>query len=101
VRFVYWAAAALVALVLVLFAVSNRAEVSLTLFPLPARLDAPLYLVVLVTLVVGFVLGEAVAWLGGARRRAEHRALRRRHDRLQRDVAETRPAIARKPEEPS
>jgi uncharacterized integral membrane protein len=97
VRFVYWAVTALVALVLVIFVVSNRAVVALTLFPLPARLDAPLYLVVIVTLIVGFALGEAVAWFGGAKRRAEHRALRRRHDRLQRDIAETRPAIERKP----
>ncbi|MGH6988954.1 MAG: lipopolysaccharide assembly protein LapA domain-containing protein, partial [Stellaceae bacterium] len=62
-RYVYWAVTALIALVLVLFAVSNRTGVSLTLFPVPAKLEAPLYLVVLVTLVVGFLLGEAAAWI--------------------------------------
>ncbi|MGH7072793.1 MAG: lipopolysaccharide assembly protein LapA domain-containing protein [Stellaceae bacterium] len=91
-RYVYWAVTALIALVLVLFAVSNRTGVSLTLFPVPAKLEAPLYLVVLVTLVVGFLLGEAAAWIGGARRRAEARDLRRRHDRLQREMVATKPA---------
>jgi uncharacterized integral membrane protein len=90
VKFVYWGLTALVALVLVIFAVSNRVEVGLTLFPMPAKMEAPLYLVVLVTLIVGFVLGEIAGWIGGARRRAEMRQLRRRLDRIQRDVAEAR-----------
>jgi lipopolysaccharide assembly protein A len=91
VRFLYWAVTALAALVLLIFAVSNRAVVDLTLFPLPAKLMAPLYLVVMVAAIVGFVIGQAAAWIGGAKRRAEHRALRRRHDRLQRDFGQALP----------
>jgi uncharacterized integral membrane protein len=96
VRFVYWAVTALIALVLVLFAVSNRAGVWLSLFPVPARLEAPLYLVVLGTLVVGFLLGAMMAWFGGGRRRAETRDLRRRLNRLQRDIGLAKPAVPTK-----
>ncbi len=37
-RFIYWSITALIALVVVVFAVSNRAPVALTFFPLPAEL---------------------------------------------------------------
>ena len=85
-RFLYWSATALVALVLVIFAVSNRATITLTFWPLPALVEAPLYLVMLATLAIGFVFGQLVAWFGGSRRRGETRALRRRMERLERGL---------------
>jgi lipopolysaccharide assembly protein A len=94
VRFVYWFITALVALVVVVFAVSNRAVVVLTFFPLPAELQAPLYLVVIAAVILGFVIGALVAWIAGGKRRAEARELRRRIDRLQRDMGKTLPAAA-------
>ena len=60
-RFVYWFITALVALVVVVFAVSNRAVVALTFFPLPAELQAPLYLVVIAAVILGFLIGALVA----------------------------------------
>jgi uncharacterized integral membrane protein len=98
VRPLYWSVAALLALVLVIFAVSNRAGIDLTLWPLPVSLQAPLYLVVLATLLVGFLLGELVAWINGGKRRSEARALRRRIERLERDVGASLPSIE-KPQE--
>jgi len=92
VRFIYWFITALVALVVVVFAVSNRAVVTLALFPLPAELQAPLYLVVIVAMILGFFVGACVAWLGAGKHRREARHLRRRIDRLQHDVAKTLPA---------
>ena len=94
-RFIYWFVTALVALVVVVFAVSNRAVVSLTFFPLPAALDAPLYLVVIAAAVLGFIVGALVAWLGAGKHRREARHLRRRIDRLQQDVHKSLPAIAK------
>ena len=85
-RFVYWTATALIALVLVIFAVSNLEQVALSFEPLPVRLEAPLYLVVLVALALGFLLGEAVAFVQNSKRRGEHRALRRRIERAERHL---------------
>jgi len=85
-RLVYWVVTALLALVLVVFAVSNRASIDLNLWPL-ATLQAPLYLLTIVTLFVGFVLGEAAAWINGGKRRRETRELRRRMERLDRELS--------------
>jgi uncharacterized integral membrane protein len=92
VRLVYWLITALVALVVVVFAVSNRDMVTLTLFPLPAALDAPLYLVVIAAAVLGFIVGALAAWLGAGKHRRAARHLRRRIDRLQRDMSKSLPA---------
>ena len=51
------------ALVIALFAVSNRAIVALALWPLPDTLEAPLYLVLLLALLTGFILGAGAAIL--------------------------------------
>ncbi len=96
-RFVYWFITALVALGGVVFAVSNRAVVALALFPLPAEIQAPLYLVVIVAVALGFIIGALVAWLGAGKHRRESRHLRRRIDRLQRDMSKSLPAPAKEP----
>ena len=71
-RVLYWLITALVALVCVIFAVSNRAGVTLTFWPLSFELAAPLYLVVLLALLAGFLLGLLVTWVRslGTRRAA-------------------------------
>ncbi len=86
-----WVLIGLVALALIIFAVANRDNVSLTLWPLPLALDAPLYLVVLLTLLVGFLLGELVAWMNGHRWRREARRSAKRADELERQLAAQSP----------
>ena len=56
----------------VLFAVSNRNIVEVQFWPLPGTLDLPLYVIGLVTMVVGFLIGGMIAWLGASESR--HRA---------------------------
>jgi uncharacterized integral membrane protein len=87
VRLLYWVVTALVALVLVVFAVSNRATVNLSFWPSATVIEAPLYLFTIVTLFVGFVLGELAAWINGGKRRRETRELRRRVERLDRELS--------------
>ncbi|NQW10629.1 MAG: DUF1049 domain-containing protein [Alphaproteobacteria bacterium] len=74
-------------IVVVLFAVSNRHLVPMELWPLPGALEVPLYLVALLALVAGFVLGGTIAWAGelGQKRRAV-RAEKRAED-LEREIA--------------
>jgi lipopolysaccharide assembly protein A len=99
-RALYWPLAALAAVVLTLFSVSNRQSVTLELWPVPFALDAPLYLIVLVSLAVGFATGELAAWIGGRRRRRQARQYRRRIAALERELAATQAQFDR-PSEPA
>ena len=94
-RAAYWVAVLVFAAILSLFAASNREAVSLGLWPLPYLVDAPLYLAVFLSLLLGFVLGAAVAWLGSRRARRELRRCRRRSEALARELAVTHSQLAR------
>lgn len=82
---------ALVAVVLIVFATNNQQIVSLSLRPFPLELDTGLYLVVLLTLLAGFLLGAVVTWMSGHRRRREARHKARRVDELERALAAQSP----------
>ena len=86
-RVLYWLITALVALVCVIFAVSNRTGVTLTFWPLSLELAAPLYLVVLLTLLAGFLVGLLVAWVWSWSARRAARTNARRIAALERDLA--------------
>ena len=60
-------------IIVVVFAITNRAPVTVTLWPLPWIAELPLYLVVLGSLLVGFLVGAVIAWLSASRRRHEAR----------------------------
>ena len=97
-RWLGWLLAAPIALLIVVFAVANRHDVRLELWPLPWAVDLPVYLVVLGVLAKGLVLGGVAMWLSGhgARRRA--REQRRRAESLARQLraaeAATLPVVA-------
>ena len=91
-KLVHWLITAPLALVLVVFAVANREPINLTFWPLPVALTAPTYLVVLLTLLTGFLLGEFVAWINGHRWRREARTRSRRIEALERELAAKEPA---------
>ncbi|HWB49153.1 MAG TPA: lipopolysaccharide assembly protein LapA domain-containing protein [Stellaceae bacterium] len=101
-KLLWWIALAVVALVLILFAVSNRESVSVGLWPLPDFVEMPLYLLVLGTLIVGFFVGELVGRVGGWRWRREARRSRERIADLERalDAERARPVVTRLPAEP-
>jgi lipopolysaccharide assembly protein A len=77
------------AILLILFAVSNRETVSLELWPLPFLVDLPLYLLFFLTLLVGAVLGAFAARIAGRGTRRELRRRRRRIEGLERELAAT------------
>ena len=60
-RFPGWLIGIPFALVISMFAVSNRGPVALALWPMPETLEVPVYLVVLLSLLAGFVLGAGAA----------------------------------------
>lgn len=85
-RILFRAAMLAAAIVLVVFAVSNRASVSLGLWPLPDLVELPLYLVILGALLAGFLAGELAAWVSGRHWRREVRRSARRIATLEREL---------------
>lgn len=108
-RLIYWLIAGPLMVLAGLFATSNLGSVELGLWPLPFTIQAPIYLVALFSLAVGFLAGGTVAWFGGARARARARAaeravrrrdveiedLRRKAGAAERDVAQAQAQASR------
>lgn len=76
-----------VTVVAVVFAIANRQTVTLDLWPLETELKAPLFILVLLSLFVGLVVGGAIAWLSAGRARARAREALYRAEQLQRENA--------------
>jgi uncharacterized integral membrane protein len=69
----------LVALVVIVaFAIANRAPVQVGLAPFPTTFELPVYAVFLFGLIVGVLVGGIGAWLGAHGRRREARRNRNR-----------------------
>jgi putative membrane protein len=96
-KLIGWLVGALVALLLILFAVSNRAQVGLRLEPLPFLIELPLYAAMLAVLVIGFVSGGFLAWLGGGKWRRRARRAESDAERLRSTLAEARTQGAQRP----
>jgi uncharacterized integral membrane protein len=94
VKLVHWLVTLPVAIVAVLFAISNLDAVPVGFWPL-AAIDLPLYVVVLGALLLGFLSGQLIAWINGRRWRREARRRQRRIDALEREMAakERAPAL--------
>lgn len=75
------------AVVAVVFAITNRALVTLNLWPLGVTVKAPLFLILLGGVFVGLLIGGTVAWLSGAKARRRAREAERRSAELQREIA--------------
>ena len=78
---------ALVALLVILFAVSNRETVAVELWPFPYQLALSLYAVILLAVLVGFLAGAVAVWLVGSKKRGELRRLRRQTRDLEQSLA--------------
>lgn len=74
------------AVLVVIFSISNLHGVTLSFWPFSETLSPPVFLLVLVSLLLGFLVGAAVMWLsdGKVRQRARHE--HRRVHELERDV---------------
>lgn len=75
------------AVAVVLFAVSNRHLVDIALWPLSGGLAMPVYLVTLLALLLGFVLGAVAMWLSAGRLRRRARRAERTAKLLGHDLA--------------
>lgn len=94
-KIISWIVLAPLFVVLAVFAVSNREAVVLKLWPTPFELTAPVFLIGLGGLFLGFLWGAVVVWFaGGEARGRARRATRqaedaeRRIERLKTEAAE-------------
>ena len=79
-----------ITLVLVLFAVSNRHMVEVQFWPLPGGVNLPLYIIGFVTMVLGFLIGGVIAWMGAAASRLRARAAERNVRALETKLSKAR-----------
>jgi len=89
VRIVYRAIFLILAILLILFAVSNRGGTTVALWPLPFVAEAPLYLVSFTSLLFGILIGIFAAWVAARNKRRALRVRRRRIEALERELAAT------------
>ena len=82
-RFFNTLIAVIVAILVVLFAVSNRAAVVVEIWPFPYQLTIALYALILLAVALGFIAGVIGAWMVGGSRRREHRRLKKRLKELE------------------
>jgi len=83
-----WIVTIPVTLVVVVFAIANRTTITVNFWPLPWIAQMPLYLVILGSLLAGFLVGAAIAWLSAGRRRQEARATAERLRGLTAELAQ-------------
>ncbi len=77
----------------VAFAISNRQSATISLWPLDVKIEAPLYLLTLGTLLFGVLAGAAIAWFSFLPHRLRAGQLRRALVELQDKVATIQPTV--------
>ena len=87
--------AAVIAVLIVLFAVSNRELVTVQAWPLPYQISMGLYAVILWAVFIGFLVGMGVTWIMGSARRRELRENRRRIRDLEQSLDRSKSPDAR------
>ena len=92
-RLLTWLIGVIVAIATVLFAVSNRAPVMITVWPFPFALDLGLYIIVLISVFAGFLVGALVTWFSGGKHRRRVRKQRAEIRALEGELSDARARI--------
>ena len=104
-RLLTWIVMLPLAIVIIAFSVANRQTMTLDLWPLPATADVPVFMVVLVGLLVGFLWGGLVAWVSGGKARRNARLNGQRARKAERELSllrdKTMDEIPQPPQNPS
>ena len=74
------------AVAIILFSVSNRADITLHMWPLPGMVEIPMFAVVLTSLALGIIWGGAAAWLAAGKSRRRAREATHRAEQAERDA---------------
>jgi uncharacterized integral membrane protein len=76
-----------ITVLVILFAISNRDRVPMQLWPLPGEIEAPLYIMVLVCVALGFLLGGGIAWAGEIGHKTRAARAERKAEDLERELS--------------
>ncbi len=98
-RLLYWLITAPLLIFAISFAVSNRDNVSLSLWPLPFEITVPVAVVGLVGMLVGAIIGMIIAWAGGGKSRSRARAAEHTANVKAREVANLNEELRRTKED--
>jgi uncharacterized integral membrane protein len=77
-------------LIVIVFALSNRDSVAISLWPFELTQPVPLFLIMLGALFVGLLTGGSIAWLAQGRKRRDRRRAKREVKELSAEVARLR-----------
>lgn len=91
-RFLYWLIALPLVLLAGFFAIANREPVRVGLWPLVDTAVMPLFVVIILSLFLGFLFGALAAWWSGRRARQRARIAERRAERLTAELERLRAA---------
>jgi len=80
-----WIVVLPIAIIVVLFSVSNRDSFGFTLWPLPFVVELPVFIVVLLSALLGVIWGGLVAWLSAGKSRRQARINARQLESEQRE----------------
>lgn len=89
-RFVIWIVFIPFAIVVVAFAIANRVPVQIQFDPLPFELDAPIWITVIGSVAIGFIIGSLCKWLFDYRYRSELRQGRKLIRGLEKEISSLR-----------
>ena len=84
-----------VMIVAVVFAIANRAAATLNLWPLGITVEAPLFVLVLGSVLFGLIVGGMIAWMSAGRARRRARAAEFRANNAERECDFLRRKIER------
>ena len=76
-----------VTVIVVAFSLANRQMVTIDLWPFERTMDLPLFFVVLVALLVGFLIGGLIMWISDGKTRSRARAAFYQAQSLEREIA--------------
>ncbi len=92
-RWLSWILLLPLCVVVVVFFVSNRTVITIDLWPLGYTVELPVFAIVLVSLMFGFVLGGMIAWARGAKNRSKARSVARDATSARRELSALRQEI--------
>ncbi len=85
-----WIVGVPVMIVVVVFSIANRGWVTVDFWPFEVSTSLPLFVLILGTFVVGFLVGAAIMWLSSGRTRDKARANYYKASHLERELAAVR-----------
>jgi uncharacterized integral membrane protein len=93
-RLIPWLLLPPAAILLIAFAIANRTPVRVSLDPLPLELHPPLFIIVILAIALGIVIGGSATWLAQRKWRRLARERRRANESLQRELGQRTAQVA-------